>query len=41
MIATLVIGALYAMTTYSAVVSFGPEKFTGFAGYNNGFHGMA
>ncbi|MEI7561185.1 MAG: APC family permease [Actinomycetes bacterium] len=36
MIATLVIGALYAMTTYAAVVTFGPEKFTEFAGYNNG-----
>ena len=36
MTATVVIGALYAMTTYAAVVTFGPEKFKDFAGYNNG-----
>lgn len=36
MIATIAIGALYAMTTYAAVVTFGPDKFTGFAAYNNG-----
>lgn len=36
MIATLAIGALYAMTTYAAAVTFGPEKFKDFAGYNNG-----
>ena len=36
MIATLSIGALYALTTYAAAVTFGPEKFKEFAGYNNG-----
>ncbi len=36
MIATVAIGALYAMTTYAAVVTFGPDKFKDFAGYNNG-----
>ena len=36
MYATLSIGALYAFTTYAAVVAFGPEKFKDFAGYNNG-----
>lgn len=36
MIATIAIGALYAMTTYAAAVTFGPEKFKDFAGYNNG-----
>lgn len=36
MIATLSIGALYALTTYAAAVTFGPEKFKDFAGYNNG-----
>jgi amino acid transporter len=29
--ATIAIGALYIFTTYAAVVSFGPTKFTGFA----------
>ena len=36
MYATLSIGALYAFTTYAAVVAFGPDKFKDFAGYNNG-----
>jgi len=36
MIATVSIGALYALTTYAATVTFGPEKFKDFAGYNNG-----
>ena len=36
MIATVAIGALYALTTYAAAVTFGPEKFKDFAGYNNG-----
>ena len=36
MIATLSIGALYIMTTYAAAITFGPEKFKDFAGYNNG-----
>ncbi len=36
MIATVVIGAVYAFTTYAATVSFGPDKFKDFAGYNNG-----
>jgi len=36
MIATLSIGALYIMTTYAAAITFGPDKFKDFAGYNNG-----
>jgi len=36
MIATLSIGALYIMTTYAAAITFGPENFKDFAGYNNG-----
>jgi len=34
--ATVAIGALYIFTTYAATVSFGPEKFYGFAAWNNG-----
>ena len=34
--ATVAIGALYIFTTYAAAVSFGPEKFVGFATWNNG-----
>ena len=34
--ATVMIGALYLLSTYAAVVTFGPEKFTGFSAYNNG-----
>lgn len=34
--ATVAIGALYIFTTYAAVVAFGPEKFSGFATWNNG-----
>jgi amino acid transporter len=36
MIATVSIGALYALTTYAAAITFGPDKFKDFAGYNNG-----
>lgn len=36
MIATVSIGALYALTTYAATVTFGPEKFKEFAASNNG-----
>ena len=43
MIATVSIGALYALTTYAAAVTFGPDKFKDFAGYNNGapWNGLA
>ena len=34
--ATISIGVLYIFTTYAAVVSFGADKFTGFATWNNG-----
>jgi amino acid transporter len=34
--ATISIGALYIFTTYAAVVSFGADKFSGFATWNNG-----
>ena len=34
--ATVMIGILYIFTTYAAVVSYGPEKFSGFATWNNG-----
>ena len=34
--ATVAIGILYVFTTYAAVVSFGPEKFAGFATWNSG-----
>jgi len=36
MMATVAIGALYALTTYAAAVTFGPDKFKDFAAYNNG-----
>jgi amino acid transporter len=43
MIATVSIGALYALTTYAAAITFGPDKFKDFAGYNNGapWNGLA
>jgi amino acid transporter len=34
--ATIGIGVLYIFTTYAAVVSYGADKFAGFASYNNG-----
>jgi len=36
MIATISIGVLYTFTTYAATVAYGPDKFKGFASYNNG-----
>jgi amino acid transporter len=36
MIATVAIGIVYVFTTYAATVTFGPDKFKDFAGYNNG-----
>jgi len=43
MIATVSIGALYALTTYAAAITFGPDKFKDFAAYNNGapWNGLA
>jgi amino acid transporter len=36
MIATICIGVLYTVSTYAADVVFGPDKFFGFGGFNNG-----